>query len=440
VQRLRPSLLAAGVIAIGGCSTNAFSGDPFPIHTQQASGAVLVEVQRGAQRFTASLDVLSPITVVDPGPGLPIRRRSDLLTIRGLTEPGGAAFVARAQVPATVFELHPCDETTVCAVGGEAGVVPIGGIIGADSLAGDAVRLDFPTGDVYILPDIAGEDSARLRVCDAVFQTPYRGGGTLLLDGAEIPFAGRRVALGVCADATPRTQGLRDPAPTGVDLLLVLSTGVGTTILGRSAYDRWRDAQPTPPDEPAGAGWVMLPSGRVDGLRATINSLSLTATRGSDPRGPCREVWASKLAEDDCVAGDLPDRCACDGLGFCGAPSVLDLRPATPIDVLVVPDDNAVLQSLRAELRPDEAEVDGILGTDALRSAQLDIDYPNNRVLGRCPTDDPGCWAWPQFDSNTQARSRSCVYSGAGRDAGPDAGPDPMAPDAGVPDAGAPPP
>jgi hypothetical protein len=431
VQRLTLSLAAATVAAIGGCSENAFSGDPFPIHTEQASGALLVQIQRGGQNITASLDVLSPVTVVDPGPGLPIRRRSELLTVSGVNirADADARYVARAQLPATVFELHPCEDA-VCSVGGEAGVVPIGAVIGADSLAGDALRLDFPTGDVYILPDIAGGDAARLRVCDAVFQTPYRGGGTLVLDGAEIPFAGRRVAFGVCADATPRTAGGSYEPPTGADLLLVLSTGVGTTILGRSAYQRWRDAQAVPPAEPTTAGWVMLPSGRVDGLVATLGSLSLTATVGSSPRGPCREVWASKLAEVDCLT---VEECACDATGFCGAPSVLDLRPTGGIRVLVVPDENPILQSLRAELRPDEAEVDGILGTDALRSAQLDIDYPHNRVLGRCLTDDPACWAWPQVDAdNRKAIVEGCVYADAGPHAIADAG----VPDADLPDAG----
>ena len=42
------------------------------------------------------------------------------------------------------------------------------------------------------------------------------------------------------------------------------------------------------------------------------------------------------------------------------------------------------LQGLRTELRPDRPEVDGILGTDALRTLELDIDYPHARLLARC--------------------------------------------------------
>ncbi len=63
-------------------------------------------------------------------------------------------------------------------------------------------------------------------------------------------------------------------------------------------------------------------------------------------------------------------------------PAVVEV--ATAIDVLIVPDSDPSLQALRTELRPDQAEVDGILGTDAIRTLELDIDYPNDRVLARC--------------------------------------------------------
>jgi hypothetical protein len=61
--------------------------------------------------------------------------------------------------------------------------------------------------------------------------------------------------------------------------------------------------------------------------------------------------------------------------------------------VLVISDDNDTLQALRTELRPDQPEVDGILGTNALESVELDIDYPHARVLGRCTSGD--CITYP---------------------------------------------
>jgi hypothetical protein len=55
-----------------------------------------------------------------------------------------------------------------------------------------------------------------------------------------------------------------------------------------------------------------------------------------------------------------------------------------------VPDDDPLLQALRAELRPLVGEVDGVLGTDVLAPVVLDIDYPHDRLLWRCGTLTPG--------------------------------------------------
>ncbi len=46
------------------------------------------------------------------------------------------------------------------------------------------------------------------------------------------------------------------------------------------------------------------------------------------------------------------------------------------------------MQTVRAELRPDQPEVDGILGTSALAALEMDVDYPHDRVLARCTTAD----------------------------------------------------
>jgi hypothetical protein len=64
--------------------------------------------------------------------------------------------------------------------------------------------------------------------------------------------------------------------------------------------------------------------------------------------------------------------------------------------MLVIADDESILQSLRTELRPDQPEIDGILGTSALRDVELDVDYPHNRVLVRCTTSS--CEVRPAID------------------------------------------
>ena len=64
------------LLALTGCDyitgsfvTNDFSGDPFPVPFQTANGAVIVGLQpEGGTTRTAVLDVMSPFTVLDPGP------------------------------------------------------------------------------------------------------------------------------------------------------------------------------------------------------------------------------------------------------------------------------------------------------------------------------------------------------------------------------------
>lgn len=396
--------------AAGGCSlitdsfvTNDFSGDQYPIDVELASGAVMVGLrQDGAPDRDAVLDVLSPVTLVDPGRGVPAS-----VSIHDVLVLGGGTPRARL-VEAQLVEVHPCDADE-CTVGPESAPVPYQAVIGADVLAGDAVRLRLGTEQVFVLPDIGGDDSDRTRSCDAVFPSPYRGGGTLVLAGTELPFGGRRIALQACLGANP------DPAvpqsQRGADALLVASTGIGTTILGETAYARYRLANPAAPALAAlPDATVYLPSGPITGKLTTLSSLALVATSSSTPRAPCRQVYGSHLIiQRDCVSDD---DCPCEeGNTFCSTPAVVEIGAPTSLDVLVVVDGEPTLQALRTELRPDQPEVDGILGTNAMRSAEIDIDYPHNRVLARCSGD--GCATRPGLTSRSdRAQIQGCLGPG----------------------------
>jgi hypothetical protein len=96
---------------------------------------------------------------------------------------------------------------------------------------------------------------------------------------------------------------------------------------------------------------------------------------------------------------------------FCDAPAMIELAPIDPaerIEVLVVPDKERTLQALRTELRPDQAEVDGVLGTNVLRNAEIDVDYPHDRLIARCA--DAGCTARPQLARDEdRLQIRSCL-------------------------------
>jgi hypothetical protein len=122
-------------------------------------------------------------------------------------------------------------------------------------------------------------------------------------------------------------------------------------------------------------------------------------------------MWASHLlAKHNCLPGD---DCPCtNGNTFCPVPAIVEL--GDPLTILVVPDSNATLQGLRTELTPDRPEVDGILGADALRALELDVDYPHDRLLARC-LDRSVCAARPVL-ANQEARSyvNGCLGAQAG--------------------------
>ncbi len=401
-------------IGLGACSlitdsfvTNDFSGDPFPIQAELSSGAVVLGLrQAGLPDRAAVLDLLSPVTLVDPGEGVAPSVANANLLVLGQNGPGGPIDLPRAALEdVQMLALHPC-RGEPCNVGTPAAPRPYDAILGADALAGDAVRLRLGEEQVFILADIGGDETHRTRACDGVFPSPYRGGGTLLIAGTELPFTGRRVAIQVCLGANPDPtlpQSLR-----GSDALLVMSTGIGISILGESAYHRYREAQPTAPElSTLPLETVNLPSGPLEGRLGSIANLALVASSRSTPRAPCRQVYSSHLIiqrncvpEDDCPCEDRKD--------FCGVPAVVELEPPGGLAVLIVPDANPTLQALRTELRPDQAEVDGILGTNALRTSEIDIDYPHNRLLARCVAD--GCRTRPSVtESRERTQAQGCI-------------------------------
>jgi len=420
VTRLAVACVLAA--ALGGCTlitdsflTNEFSGDEFPIDVDTSTGAIVVGMRgNGQPDSVAVLDLLSPVTMSDPGlDAVPSLSYFDV-TLLGQAGPGGPISVPRAEfVDTQVISYHPCKcdrdvdpscDPAQCQVGVPGASVPFGAVLGANALAGDAVRLRLGSDQIFVLPDIGGSDRGRSLSCEAVFSSPYRGGGTLVIDGTELPFNNLRITLQACLGPDPdeaKPQSLR-----GSDALLLVSTSIGISILGESAYARYVVAHPAAPALAAlPADSVYLPSGLVIGRRANIGALSLVAAATSNSLAPCRQVYAHHLlsANDvqDSACRSTPEDparvdCPCENKdGFCAVPAILELTPAAGVDVLVVSDDDPTMQALRTELRPDQQEVDGLIGTDALRAAEIDVDYPHDRLIGRCPTGT--CVARPQL-------------------------------------------
>jgi hypothetical protein len=388
---VRSAAIAFGLCA---CSVTAPDGDPFPIHVDLDQGPVLVHVgQPGQMPVPATLDVLAPFTLMDPGTGVPVQTESTTLLLYGEKTPGSTEIVERAHFAANVVLLHPCDQSAPsCTVGQPSAPTPIGAVLGADAVGSSAIRFDFPNHDVFVFPGIAGDDTLRDQECDARFPSPFRGGGTLVLGGADVPFDGRRVAIGACMGTFAPPPPATGPNLSGTNALFVFSTGLGPTILGATPYARYCEV-PEHGCNPDASGLpgatVLLTSGPVTGHLSSISNLTLVANPSQTSRGPCGDLYASHCLVDATCAASDPGLALCKNRTPCGAPAAVALSASIPI--VVVPDDEPTLQALRAELRPDQPEVDGVLGVDAMRALQLDVDYPNNRLLARCDAGQAGC-------------------------------------------------
>ena len=374
-----PLLLWAGC----GCDHGVVA-DGLPIDVDMSGGPVIASVTEGGTTRTAVIDLLAPLTVIDaPSGTAPTRRCADLTLLDRAATP-------RAHLELTATVLHPCPDG-VCEVGDDALRTPIEAVIGGDALAPGAARFDFVAGQLTLFPDIAGDGAARGRLCEALIPDPFRGGGTLFLGGSEVDFPARRIAIGACLSYDPEL----DPdlaTDAGADVQLVVSTGIGPTLLSESAYQRWIAASKESPP-PAATATVWLPSGPITGRAATIDRMALVGAH-DDQRGPCRQVFAHHLlSKRECEDGD---DCPCTEGRVCRVPAVVELAPAARIEVVVIADDHPLLQALRAELRPETAEVDGILGTRALAATSIDVDPPNDRLLIRCESFD-GCVVRPEL-------------------------------------------
>ena len=424
--------LAAALLALpaAGCdyltdsfTTNDFSGDPFPVYVDTTSGAIHVGMQLdGEQPRDAVLDVLSPLSIVDRGASAAPAITYPGLTLLGERAPGGPLDQPRAHfVAPQVVTLHPCT-TATCAVG-PTGQQPFTGLIGMSAFASDALRLDLGAAapQMFVLPDIAGDETHRTLACDAVLPSPFRGGGDLVIGGTEdVHFTNWRIAIDTCL--APEPSPALPQASRGTDVLLVASTGIGITLIDESAYARYQQqvgVSQAPDLTSLRDDSVVIASGVVHGKHAAhpLSGMALVGNAPATPRAPCRQVYASHLLETSNVPSTVTD-CPC-GLDpvtntcsptFCAVPAIVELAPSAGIDFLIVPDDDPTIQSLRAELRPDRPEVDGILGADALAQSdvELDIDYPHDRVLGRCH-DQTTCSARPELiDQCERGRIQNC--------------------------------
>ncbi|HUQ03246.1 MAG TPA: hypothetical protein VM261_12175 [Kofleriaceae bacterium] len=397
------TVLVAALAALAACGDDV-AGDPFPIAVDRAGGAFVVGLKADGDQFvrTAVVDVLSPLTILDQAAEVAPARRSGTLDLMEPEQADGSR-ITRVRWDATVLGMHPCASGAPCEIGAAGQPLEIGAVIGGDILRRNAITFEPRTDTMYVLPDVAGDNETRGDACEVVVPRPFYGGGTLRIGDTEVGFAGTRVALGVCLSPDPDAP---EPKDRGTDAALVLSTGIGLSIIGEARYAAWADANGGPALSTLPPAFALLPSGLVQGRLGRIDRLAIVGT-STAPRGACREVFAHHLLSDRNCAPTDGDDCPCENDSSCQVAAIAEISPATPIEVVVVPDEDPLLQSLRAELRPEQPEVDGILGMNALATTAFDVDYPNNRLLFRCVA--AGCVARPALLDGKRPVVAACV-------------------------------
>jgi hypothetical protein len=376
----------------------------------------------------------SPITALagDPGPTL-------------ATQKGGFDLIGPGADPTTpakraMFRGLSMLRLPLGAVGGDATTLAVGGVIGGNLLRAYSIELRFAplvcAGSATSCPSMTlwghlGTDLGFLQDAGyAVIRfTPYGGGETTAQGDAD--FLGERgplvlpptrAVLRGCAlpdlftpDMPPKTCCTATDAMQlgkGVDLSLMVDTGIGPLVLSQAAWKRVVAAAamaeppavlPEPIDgtlsiatwnEPIPVGWSTIP-------RYALVDLEVGAM--NDP-GPCVELGRSRRTEQvsyQIVANMSQDECAqpCDTDRGTGLPhtSAAYLEISGNVPVAVVADAHLFLQSLRFDIRPEGPELDGIVGVAALGRSRVEIDYRSSpvRAIFSCEAGAPRgeCWA-----------------------------------------------
>jgi hypothetical protein len=325
---------------------------------------------------------------------------------------------------------------------GDGSVMP-GGILGGDILRNYSVDIRFgaicpgsdPTAPApahcsyvtfwgHLGPDLGFlEDSGY-----AVLRFSLFGGGEVSAEG-DPDFLGQRgplvlqptrVVFRTCAapkaflptddrDLTCCHESDAERLKTGVDLALMLDTGVGPLVLSRSAWTRVLMAlavQSDPAAMPAEASGTLDIATWPTPIPATWSTIPRFAlvdneTGGATDPGPCVELGRSRRIEQVVVAVQAAEalQMATD---VCTLPCDNDVREPDKsqnsaaylelngtIAVAIIADDEPYLQGLRFDVRPEGPELDGVVGAGALGRSRVEIDYASDskRAVFSCEQD-----------------------------------------------------
>jgi len=436
-SRARGGLVGLAVLTAG-CSQGGWTVDGFPIELppRESSPAGGLLARRAPDATAGSpylaIDTGSPLTFVRgqaDGSAHMTRRSFDLL--------GDRMVEGRFPLRASFWDIG------VLPVKLDPGAPDL--VLGADVLRNFSLYVDFGAPALTLWSGQRAPESflgaaqcggsVADPTCFAVLTFDLIGGGEL--DAVSEPdflgltgpveFGGTRLLLRACAapaaadpvhTAMPQptcctradaavlspaiTPELAGYAPTGADLALVVTTGLGPTVLAQSAWNeivasrsKIPGAEPLPvPVAGPPLSFPALPAPLTDVTWVEVPRLALVDLE-SDPStnpGACVELARARRLE-------WIERRRYEGEHQCTQLCDTDVRePAKAqnaaaylergggVKVAIIPDGAPVLQAVRAELRQQGPQVDGFLGTDVLGPTTMEIDYGASpaRVVFSC--------------------------------------------------------
>jgi hypothetical protein len=337
----------------------------------------------------------------------------------------------------------------------DATLLPPGGVLGADLLRNYSVELRFgalcPDGGGALCSSMTlwshlGEDASLLEDAGyAVIGFTAFGGGEVTAEGnpdflglrGPLDVPATRVVMRSCVVPDPFSPTTGSPLlslasctnsqaaiaqASGVDLSLMIDTGVGPLVLSASAWARVVAAaakslpasialplapavEPSPAPPPLYVATWPTPIDVL--LWATIPRFAFVnlETGANDDPGPCVELGRARRTE--IVSYSTVHN---PGADLCGAACDIDpnntseaqssaayLEIAGQIPVAVISDDEPFLQGLRFDILPEGPELDGLVGANALGRSRVELDYLSSpsRAVFSCETDAmrASCWA-----------------------------------------------
>jgi hypothetical protein len=227
-----------------------------------------------------------------------------------------------------------------------------------------------------------------------------RGAASVTRDQGDhrVTLPNTRVVLGACItpdDFSPLESQTSCPAgmalqkASGIDALLVVSTGTGPLVLGEGVFSRIavRLGMAADAGQP-GELYVPLSASPVPARFVNLPRLALLTSNNHDSwLGACAELGRARRIEwvlTHQETGACFERCDASGGQAVQSSSYLEL--GGEILTAVISETSDLFRALNIDA-PNHARVDGIIGAGTLAGTQVEIDYlstPQGRFIASC--------------------------------------------------------